>query len=319
MKKVMWTLALLAMCATAVAGPINPKDVPSEAKWVAHLDVQGLVASQFGQYVLGQLREREQLDAKLQGFVAVFGFDPLKDLAGVTIYGTEYSPASAVVVIKGKWDKERLLGLLKQNPSYAETAHGQHMLLRWTDKPEDAQDDGVRNGAFHNDGTAVISRSEAAVKNALDVLDGKSAGTADVIPAAAPGVFLMVAAKDFTLPANADPKARVLKRIAGGTLMAGETGDTAFANARLNTRRPEDAQRVRQMLDGGLAFLSLATEEVTEAEGQPPFWAPLIAGAHSAGAGNAVELKVAVNTQTLIQIAEAARRADEAKKAHEIK
>jgi hypothetical protein len=249
----------------------------------------------------------------------VFGFDPVKDLAGVTLYGADYSPASAVIIIKGKWDKEKLLGLLKQNPSYAETAYGQHMLLRWTDRPEDAQDDGVRRGAFHNDGTAVISRSEAAAKGALDVLDGKAGGTADVIPPTGPGVFLVVAAKEFTLPANADPKAQVLKRISGGVLLAGEAGDTAFLNAKLNTRKPEDALRVRQMLDGALAFLSLATEQVTDTEGQAPFWAPLIAGAKSAGADNSVELKVAVNTQTLIKIAEAARRAEEAKKAHEAK
>jgi hypothetical protein len=318
-RKVMWTLALLALCSTAVAGPINAKDVAPGAKWVAHLDVQGLVGSQFGQYVLGQLREKEQLDSKMQGFVAIFGFDPLKDIGSVTIYGAEYSPTSAVIIIKGKWDKEKLLGLLKQNPSYTEVAYGQHTVVGWTDKAEDPQDDGSRHGAFHGDGTAVISRTEATVKAALDVLDGKAAGTPEVIPATGPGVFLVVAAKDFTLPGNADPKARVLKRISGGTLLAGESNDTAFLNAKLNTRKPEDAQRVRQMLDGALAFVSLATEEVTEAEGQTPFWAPLFAGAQTAGASNSVELKLTVNTQTLIKIAEAAKRAEEAKKAQQNK
>ena len=315
MRKVMWTLAVLALATTAVAGPINAKDVPPAAKWVAHLDVQGLVNSQFGQWVLGQLREKEQLDSKLQGFVSIFGFDPVKDIASVTIYGTEYSPASAVIIFKGKWDKEKLLGLLKQNPGFGESAYGQHTIEKWTQNAEDAQDDGVRHGAFHGDGTAVISRSEAAVKAALDALDGKTAGTVEVVPAMGPGVFLLVAAKEFALPANADPKAAVLKRIAGGTLMAGENGDTVFVNAKLNTRKPQDAQRVRQMLDGGLAFLSLVAEQTQESEGQQPFWAPLVAGAQTAGTTDSVELKVTVKTQTLIQIAEAARRAEEAKKA----
>jgi hypothetical protein len=220
-----------------------------------------------------------------------------------------------VVIIKGKWDQEKLVSLLKQNPSFSETAYGQHMILRWTDKAEDAQDDGSRHGAFAADGVAVISRTEAAVKAAMDVFDGKAAGKPEVIPTTGPGVFMLVAAKDFVLPANADPKARVLKRISGGTLLAGEANGAAFLNATLNTRKPEDAQRVRQMLDGALAFVSLATEEVTETEGQTPFWAPLIAGARSAGTTNTVELNVTVNTQTLIQIAETAKRAEEAKKA----
>lgn len=315
MKKIMWTLAVLALCSAAFAGPINPKDVAPAAKWVAHLDVQGVVNSQLGQFVLGQLRVQEQLDSKLAMFSVVFGFDPLKDLGSVTIYGTEYSPAAALVIVKGKWDQEKLVGLLKQNPNFSETAHGQHQILRWTDQPEDAQDDGSRYGAFQASGVAVISRSAAAVKHALDVLDGKLSGTAEVVPATPAGTFLMVAARDFTLPADADPKARVLKRISGGTLMAGESSNTVFANAKLNTRTALDAQRVRRMLDGGLAFLSLAIEEMTASEGQAPFWAPLVSGVETAGSGNSVELKVAIDTQTLIQIAEAARKADEAKKA----
>jgi len=307
---------MLLAAVPVIAGPVTSADVPAEAKWVIHLDAERLIKSGVGQYLLDQARQHG-LDSHMATFSAVFGFDPTKDIASITLYGIRFDPASAVVIVRGRFDQEKLVGLLKGNADYQEVSHHKQAIHRWSQNKEDAEDDGLRYGSFREQDTVVISRSQDALKAALDRMDQPGAGPNRSVPAVPDGTFFFAVAHEIRIPEEGGPKAQILRKLSGGLIQAGEAGDTAFLKARLGTRQADDAQRLRRMLDGGLAFLSLAVDHLTEAEGQRPFWAPLVDSATAGGSGDSVELNVTIKTAELIKFAETDRRLREAKKAQE--
>lgn len=305
-----WTVLFAA--GFALADPIKPADVAPGAKWIAHLDARALLASEGGQHILTIARQEHNLDQKMQEFAAAFGFDPTKDLAGVTAYGTDFEPASGVAVFRGTFNQEKLLALLDQNAGHATSAYGEYTLHRWTEPPKGRGDDGVRYGAFHKSGPVVIGRSVPAVQNALDVLDGKITGTPDALPPVAAGTFLFATAKDLPTTSPDGRHAQLLKKVSGGLIEIGENQGTLFVSVKLNARKPEDAKRTRQMLSGIVAFLSMSLDQAEES-GQPrPYWAPLVDGAEVTGDDASVKLSISVKTQTLIEIGKADAAAKQA-------
>ena len=82
---------LVAMvAATSVAGPLNLKQVPGSAKWVAHVDFDAMRESKVVQKaVAAHKAEHKNADAGLKMVQALTGIDLCNDLQGVTLYGPE--------------------------------------------------------------------------------------------------------------------------------------------------------------------------------------------------------------------------------------
>src|SRR5215472_8698729 len=89
------------------AGPVRMADVPAEPSWVVHLDCDNLRTTDVSQYLLGELKKPEA-QAKLQAFTAIFNFDPLKDLHGLTLYSKGKAPVDAVLLAYVDVDPARL-------------------------------------------------------------------------------------------------------------------------------------------------------------------------------------------------------------------
>jgi hypothetical protein len=312
MKSIAFALMVATAAGVGFAGQIAPADVAPGARWVVHVDVEALVASQMGQYAIAQIQQ-QGLSDKLQGFIVKFGSDPTKDLAGVTLYGTGFDLASGVAIFKGKFDKPKLFDLLNQNEGHEQTAYGNYAIHRWVEPPHQMRhpggqyggfkDDGVRVGAFRNEDTIVIGHSAGALTAALDVLDGKGAGTADVIPKVAPGTIFLAAGKDFQAAQRPTRQSWMLQGISGGVVQAGESSGTSFLNVALTARSAEDGDRIRQMLNGLLAFASAMAQGTGTPDRPAPPWAPLIQGLQVGGTADSVSLTATVETAKLIEIA----------------
>jgi len=302
MKWIAFVLTFMIAAGPAVAGPVNTADIAAGATWVVHLDAEALVGSGVGDWLLKRGRQRD-LDQKLAEFAGTFGFDPTKDLASATLYGTSYEPTSGVAVLKGNFDKQKLLDLLDEARGHEESEYGGYTVHRWRQKAKDKRDDGVRYGTFHSEQVVVIARSRSTLEAALDVLDGQVAAP-EVVPEVSAGTFLFAVAKGIPADETGD-RARFLKKVSGGFIEMGEAGDSAFLNLKFTARKTEDARRLRQILNGLLAMLSMVAEQQEERDGRAPDWAPLIEGAEAGGAGDSIELGISVKTQALIEVAEA--------------
>ena len=62
--------------------------------------------------------------AKLDQFKTIASFHPLDDIRNVTIYGRGKDKANAVAIFEAAFNKDTLLGLLRLNAAFSETAYG---------------------------------------------------------------------------------------------------------------------------------------------------------------------------------------------------
>ncbi|HUT90948.1 MAG TPA: hypothetical protein VMY37_15710 [Thermoguttaceae bacterium] len=133
MKTLLAALALAIGSASLVcAEPLASTHVPADAKWLVHIDVDaiktGKVARAIGALWLNLPAGAEHL--KRVG--AVVGLDPAEDLRGITIYGGQYAEPAAVVILRTKVDRKRLMAFLEAAPGYRIHSYGEHELVEWT-------------------------------------------------------------------------------------------------------------------------------------------------------------------------------------------
>ena len=298
-KRLAVTIGVVFLASSGLcAGSLQPEQVSAKAKWVVHLDVEALVGSGLGQYLVARGKQKHKdAEAKLKEFTASFGFDPLKDLQSVTLYGETFGPAAGVAIIRGRYDKDKLLKLLADNQDHKELKYGERVLHRWSQSPEGKDDDGMRIGAFYSDEVVVIARTEAVLKKAIDVLAGEQASLAkqesSLLPEAPEGTFLIAAADGFTAPEGVAPTAAVLKKLTGGTAVVGQNGDTVFPKVSRKCKNEEDATRIRKMVEGLLAFVQMSQEPAGAPVGNVPAEvAAILADAKASATGNTVLLEV---------------------------
>jgi hypothetical protein len=194
------------------------------------------------------------------------------------------------------------------------------VLRRWTQKPEGQGDDGARYGTFYRDDLVIISRSVTALQHAIDVMGNPGASlaganAASLLPEMSPGAFFVAAATDFKLPADAAPKAAMLKNLAGGSLEFGQDGvsGNVFLNLRLTIKTDADALRLRQMAQGFLAFAQMAVQHLADTNQPTPPWAVLVPGAVVDGQGREAHLGLSLASQEFTALLESSEKGQHAK------
>ena len=131
------TAGILAACiVTSIAGTV-PEGVHEGAQWFAHADLHALKATTVGERVFSGLNEGDA-NAKLAALSAVLNFDPRSDLRELTLYGFGGDHDGAVIV-RGAFDEERLLTLVRAGGSYESEQHEEHLLHSWIDEKKGHQ------------------------------------------------------------------------------------------------------------------------------------------------------------------------------------
>lgn len=307
---------LLLLSGAVLAGKLETSRVSAKAKWVVHLDVQGMLASQFGQDILKEIEARGK-EKDIAAFTGKAGFDPTKDLRGITLWGETYEADGGVGVIDGKFDREKLLGLLTENAGHREAKHGDYTLKRWTQKPENALDDGVRWGTFWSDDVVLITRDQKILENAIDTLKNSTATMAGrtggvLAREASKGAFLGIAGTEIKTAAAAAKRPELAKKLSAGFAELGEVDGTMFLSISVTAVTETDGEEFRQMLQGMLAFAKMSLRNLEENEQPLPHWAPFVRAVTVGGTGGTVSISVKLPTAVVIPMMKAA---EEAKKA----
>jgi len=258
---------VLGTAGLSFAGPLKPAEVSAGAKWVFHVDVEGAINSELGAAIIEEARARGDADQKLAAMQATFGFDPVKDVKSLTVWGDKFQPGSGVAVVRAKLDKDKLLNLARLNAGYAESTHGQHKLYSWTDRNDHANPQ--RCGAFVGTDLLVIGGSAADVTAALDVLDGASPAAKATDPlltlaTASNGAHVQAAAIDFAMPAEAGPQAAAFQQVESGSMEMGQFNGHAFINLKLTYKTEADAQNLVAMAQGMIAMVKMQRDPQTQ-------------------------------------------------------
>lgn len=235
----------------APAAPLDLALVPGDARWLMHVDMEAARGSVVLQKSWDKAKTMhphlEQMSAMAAGMI---GTDPRKDLRDVTFFGTDLDKTQGVMVLRGRMNRALLEKMVEKAADHKTMEHRGHVMHAWTQKRHmGCSPAGPAAGAFFKDDCLVLARSEAAVKGALDTLDGITAAAGEKSPLAGrvrPGSIMVARA------AAIDPKTRcpVLKSADGFRVAIGELDGKSFYRAKLDMKSAAAAGDARGVVAG---------------------------------------------------------------------
>ncbi len=248
------TAAILLGLATLVqAAPLNPEVVAGDAKWVAHLDVDAMRESIVVQKAYQHFVEESPIGraavTMLDVSPALIGMDPRKNLHGITLYGSRIGKHKGVLIVFAEADQKLLTESVKKARGYKSSTHGSYELHSWTHK--DRRCERPVTGAFYKDKVMVFSGSEAEVKAALDVMDGKKPGLiCKVLAAEAPAGTTALARVVGIAEAETPCKSKLAKEIESVGVVTGENEGQSFLRVKVVAESAEVAKQMGRVAEG---------------------------------------------------------------------
>ena len=306
------------------ADPFDPAQVPADARYVLHLDMDAARPTQLWGAIDDRLVGNEAFGAKVGQFELGSGMHFPRDLHDVTVYGRAVGDEAAVVLVHAKMNRDQLMTALQFADNYSSDLFGKYEIAIWDD------DNRPLFAAFHGESTFLIARSEDNLKSALDVMDGKLPPLAADAPLAAgakqPALAYVAATDLAALTPPGQPPNPVVKQIDHGWLTLTErpaaattrptTGPAAAAHdvclhVTLTATTAEAAQRLEASAGGLKAMVSFAAMSDTAAP-NVKFAAAALRTLKLTQAGTAVSADVSVGMDPLEQAMDrvAGRRPD---------
>ncbi len=238
-------ICLIALAAPLIAGELVPAQIPASAKWMLHADLDALRASETGKAIFSRIESEH--GAKLRAMKRMFSLHPLDDLKGVTLYG-DGRPDHGVALIHGTFDRAHLEEVIQAADDYKSSAQAGTQIHSWSDKGK------PQHAAFASADLIAFSRHEDLLRAALDALKANAPAQADPFFLTDGGKPLVAASArlgEIDMPADA---ARILKLASVLHLAANEHAGRFTLRAAAESGDATQADRLRRMLDGVLAF-----------------------------------------------------------------
>lgn len=285
----------------AMAAPFNAAEVPADACWFAHADLDIFKGTEVGKFVLAKVNAPDA-DRKLAVFATVFGFDPRRDISSLTAFGRSNRPEQGVILIRGRLDASRLTTLLQANDTFRAVTNGTRVVMNWIDEKKLKAGKKDRTfGCFHSSGVAVMGSSDDDVNGALDVLDSRKpslAGSpllASLGPAPATPVLAVVFDAAGKAPVGA--KTEILKLARRAALSVGESAGLVRARLQLEAPDASTAAEMMKIADGMRSLMVLNKDKDPQA-------AQLAQGANVSASGLQVVVTLDYPAAELIKTAE---------------
>lgn len=247
--------ALLASCC-AFAAPLRLDDVPEDARWLVHLDMEKLSSSRLGAALFNPESMGERLRLVQEAAKQDAGIDLLKDVSGATLYSC--SPeGGGVAVIRGSFKPEAVLAALKANRKASSESFNGKEIATLAAK---------RSGksvavCFLDGGTAVASTDVERLKAAIDVLEGKRPHLAEgggelPLPENRAAILLFAMNKPQGVAGRLAKSERIKDANVKGSFCVSEEAGRVAAVMKLDAGSVELAGQAERTLRG---FLALAT------------------------------------------------------------
>jgi len=254
---------LLVLTSVAQAGPIQQNQIAADARWVAHVDVDRLLQSRFGEHVAREFVDKHlaKPTAKLR---TDLGVDvDWRKIHSVTAYGWNLKGKEVldgVLLIQADMDLPAMLDVvaakLGQNPN------AESPLQKFEEN--DVTIYQVRNeayGAAAKSGGFVVARTKERLLDALKAASGRGNSPAlsklASVAVDKDAFLLFGVAADFNELANLPKQAQVLQQAEGARLTAGEKAENVFVTLSLDTRTVEAATQIQQLVQGLIALGNL--------------------------------------------------------------
>jgi hypothetical protein len=247
--------------ASVMGGPLERQNIPREAVWVLHVDVERLLAYEVGRLVQEHVAEqgspaRDQMIAKLN-------LDPLSDILGMTFYGETFGEHEGVVILTTTRAAEEAAGRLAGLglAEYASREVDGVRVHRWVQDGKTLFA-AVLAGARGEERRVVLSGSEERLLSAAETIHG---GTGEVGVPDPEGATVYAWARGLA-QAPSPPRAATLRGIASLTVRMGQRVDEAgesvvYARADLTAVSEKRAGQIESMFKGMLSTVEMMGED----------------------------------------------------------
>lgn len=311
-------LALPLLAVLPLRAALNPAQIPADAKWVFHVDLNTLRTSAVGKELLTVTRQA-QLELVQQIKVGIDAEKLLTTIGAVTAYGANFSNDPSLIdgtlILEGTADLRKIAeSLLLQGtlaaPEQVKEVKDLPFPAYSIDAPREPNTQGPKNEvfiAFPPEPIVLISKSRPQLQRAREIIAGSAASIART-PAAPLGQLLKPAAGAFVFAASLvpaeqmfpqdGPQTRILQMTNSASLAIGESGLRTFAHAELSASSGDTADKLMKILQGMAAMLSLA-------ETNDKYLAEFLSSTAVTRADNIVTLHLAYDSRRLVEMAHA--------------
>jgi hypothetical protein len=252
------------------AAPLEKKRISADADWMIHVDYDSFNKSRLGQIIRSEIIKRE-IEESLKNFKEEFSFHPLDDINNITIYGQGNERQKAITLIQGRFDKSKLLESVNKNPGYSQIKYGQFDIQQWQSTKTAITGDANEQmmfGSLYNKDLIIIGAKLSAIEHAIDVIEGKQPRAADSFfgnrPIHSNNTFMQAIAYNVPNIVGKNTGDLILKNTNRLALEISGNEKNIFANINLTAVSKEATEDIRKLLDGIIAYLTLAGEDKPE-------------------------------------------------------
>lgn len=259
----------------SAAGPLDVAHLPTDARLVAHADLDGLRNTEAGKLLLGT--SGAGVVPLLERFRHDVGIDAARDVHDVTLYSRSACMAHTVAVLT--CTSRGALGFLdtmRQGtlPEFEQGGEPKMEYWSWR-RREDRTFAAVCVGETDDERRIVFADSLAGLREAVERLASPpdvAGGTAEPAERGMPepdaGSFLFVWVQDVGDCDLWRPQAQALRHASSLLVQAGWSASSSsempprlYARASVSADTPENAGRIRRVVDGTLAMYELSVED----------------------------------------------------------
>ena len=278
-------LPILALSTSlAPAGTLDVKTIPPDAKWILHLDADALAKTQTWKLLEPRLHQNPEFTKGVANLEKIFAAKFPNDLHNITLFGPDFDPKDAVVVIQANVDQERVKTLLSVNDTYTSQTISGYAIYGWIDKGKQLY------GGFAENNRLIVAQVPERVAAAMDVLAGKvEALNSDELLGGAKNAGVIAYVSGSELAKLAQMKAAknpIVGKLQSAWLTGGEDEKGVELAGHVVADNEAVAQNIAKTIEGFKAALSFAEQD----DGDTALVAEALNGLTAKVTGKAVDL-----------------------------
>lgn len=249
------TLYTTSVAPIAAAGGLDAGDLPSDSRYYLHIDVEALVKSGLADSLIEL--DRKKAD-QFQQYVKSESAIDVSKITSLTIYGSEFEADAQTIVIKGEFDRAKIVSKM--------TADDETMVTKWkgktfysvsADKPGEEQPKDFIVG-FASDQVMLVAPTVNAMRASLKLLSGESdslkGSDSPLLQDPPAGSFIYAVAFDLNDLRQYAPLLPVLRQHEEIQFAFGKSDEKFFKKSQLTAQNEDIAEQTKQLLQGVLAY-----------------------------------------------------------------
>jgi len=280
---------------TAQAAPLKLEDVPADAKWLAHVDVDAARKSSVVEKFFEHCGKHCPVVKKFMCVCGELGLKDCKGLHGITVYDTGFAPHHGVLIARAEWNAHLLEEKVGKAANHKTMKFDEYTIHTWTACKEGMHTHELAGALYHPD-VLVVACCPELLKSALKVLEGKAksaAGTsAPLAGKVSVGAIFLARATDLK-EVKCPHCHPVLQQLKSFDYQKGEHEGRWFSKITVTADSPEVAERLGKVFEGFGAWLSLQAYKT-------PWAVELLSKAKLRVEGNVVKVRFREPVDTLV-------------------